>query len=235
MKTKFLRVFALFASVLVLVTCLIVPMSADYFDSSRPLVESDWEYVTKITITDLTRLNAGYLDFVLNEIQSAYVIFNVNGDRYSIYSEAISTINSGTLRIVANSSVVNEYPLIGYHFETHRLFGQSSDEVLDFDRIYSVVREFELVIYHDILFSDFTYDSAYLTVETYEVEPSSTRLTSVFTDIMDWITSGLNSVQGVFYANNQLTMLGTLAVIGVAVGVAFLIIGVVQKFLKLRS
>ena len=60
-------------------------------------------------------------------------------------------------------------------------------------------------------------------------------VTTVWTEVMTWITTALNSVQTVFYADNDLTFLGTLAVIGVSIGIAFLVIGVVQNFLKLRG
>lgn len=60
-------------------------------------------------------------------------------------------------------------------------------------------------------------------------------ITQVWTDVMEWITTSLGSVQTVFYANDQLTFLGTLSVIGVSIGVGFLIIGVVQNFLHLRG
>ena len=60
-------------------------------------------------------------------------------------------------------------------------------------------------------------------------------ITQVWTDVMTWITTSLGSVQTVFYAENELTFLGTLSVIGVAIGVGFLIIGVVQNFLHLRG
>ena len=62
-----------------------------------------------------------------------------------------------------------------------------------------------------------------------------TAITGVWTEIMTWITTSLASVQDVFYAENSLTFLGTLAVITVAVGVVFLLIGVIQNFLKLRG
>lgn len=238
MKTKFLRVFALFASVLVLVTCLVVPMSADSFDSSKPLVESDWQYVTMITVTDLSRLNDGILDFNFEVVQDCYVIFDVNGDRYSVFSEYVSASSDNEhVEIYADADSADAYlgfPYIGYYLADHRVIGKVSNEVDLFNRFYPELRQFVLVIYHNSLF-EVQYDSDYVSVITYDVEPTSNRITSAFTGVMDWITSGLNSVQGVFYANNQLTMLGTLAVIGVAVGVAFLIIGVVQKFLKLRS
>lgn len=61
-------------------------------------------------------------------------------------------------------------------------------------------------------------------------------ITSVWTAIMEWITGALGDVQSVFFATEGgLTFLGTLAVISVAVGVAFLILGVIQNFLHLRG
>lgn len=61
-------------------------------------------------------------------------------------------------------------------------------------------------------------------------------ITEVWTEMMTWITTSLASVQTVFYsAESGLTFLGTLAIVSVAIGIGFLIIGVVQNFLKLRS
>ena len=60
-------------------------------------------------------------------------------------------------------------------------------------------------------------------------------ITSVWTDVMTWVTTSLGSVQTVFYDEGALTFLGTLAVIGVSIGIAFLIIGVILNFLKLRG
>lgn len=60
-------------------------------------------------------------------------------------------------------------------------------------------------------------------------------ITSVWTEVMTWITTSIGSVQTVFYADGDLTFLGVLATVGVSVGVAFLIIGVVQNFLHLRG
>lgn len=60
-------------------------------------------------------------------------------------------------------------------------------------------------------------------------------ITGVWTDIMEWIVSSITSVQTVFYGEGGLTFMGTLAVISVAIGLAFLVIGVIQNFLKLRG
>lgn len=61
------------------------------------------------------------------------------------------------------------------------------------------------------------------------------EITTVWTEIMTWVTTSITSVQTVFYADNKLTFLGTLTVISVAIGIAFLVIGVIQNFLKLRG
>lgn len=60
-------------------------------------------------------------------------------------------------------------------------------------------------------------------------------ITETWTAVMQWITSSLADVQTVFYSGENLTFLGVLAVISVAIGIAFLVIGVVQNFLKLRG
>lgn len=65
-------------------------------------------------------------------------------------------------------------------------------------------------------------------------------ITKVWSDVMVWITTSLGSVQEVFYTagsnggSGSLTFLGTLSVISVAIGIAFLVIGVIQSFLRLR-
>lgn len=60
-------------------------------------------------------------------------------------------------------------------------------------------------------------------------------ITGVFSNISAFVVSSLASVQGVFFLEGDLTLLGTLAVIGLSVALAFLIIGVIQRFLKLRG
>ena len=62
------------------------------------------------------------------------------------------------------------------------------------------------------------------------------HITQVWTDVMEWLVTALGSVQDLFYsADSGLTFLGTLSVIGVAFGVALLVIKVVQNFLHLRG
>lgn len=60
-------------------------------------------------------------------------------------------------------------------------------------------------------------------------------ITGVWTEVMEWIVTSLASVQSVFYVEGALTFMGVLAVISVAIGIAFLVIGVIQNFLRLRG
>ena len=62
------------------------------------------------------------------------------------------------------------------------------------------------------------------------------QMTGVFTEIGEWIVSAITQLQAVFYnAETGLTLMGTLAVVGLAIGVIFLVVGVIQNFLRLRS
>lgn len=62
-------------------------------------------------------------------------------------------------------------------------------------------------------------------------------ITNVWTELMSVIVELINSAQALFWntETSTLTFMGTLAVISVAVGVVFLVIGVIQNFLHLRS
>lgn len=62
------------------------------------------------------------------------------------------------------------------------------------------------------------------------------QMTGVFTEIGEWIVSAITQLQAVFYnAETGLTFMGTLAVVGLAIAVIFLVVGVIQNFLRLRS
>ena len=61
-------------------------------------------------------------------------------------------------------------------------------------------------------------------------------ITDVFTGITSWITSALGTVTGAFYVEGTgLTFIGHLSVIGLSIALAFLLIGVIQRFLSLRG
>lgn len=62
-----------------------------------------------------------------------------------------------------------------------------------------------------------------------------TAITEVFSAIGDWISSAINDLVPMFYnAESGLTFIGVLAVMGLGISVIFLIIGVIQSFLRLR-
>lgn len=56
-------------------------------------------------------------------------------------------------------------------------------------------------------------------------------VTGVFSEIGSWITSTINDLTVLFYADGSLTFLGVLAVCGLAFSVVFLLIGIIQRFL----
>ena len=59
-----------------------------------------------------------------------------------------------------------------------------------------------------------------------------TSIFDVFSSISDWIVSAVADVTPMFWdAQSGLTFMGTLALLGLGVGIVFLIIGIVQKFL----
>lgn len=63
-----------------------------------------------------------------------------------------------------------------------------------------------------------------------------TAILAVFTAIGEWITTTLPSFFALFYvAETGLTLLGVLAVAGLGISVVFLLIGIIQRFLKFQG
>ena len=68
-----------------------------------------------------------------------------------------------------------------------------------------------------------------------------TALTSVFDAVFTWIKSAITSCIEVFYTAGsgdtagQLTFLGVLALIALAISIFFLLVGLIQNFLHLRG
>ena len=60
-------------------------------------------------------------------------------------------------------------------------------------------------------------------------------VTGVFNEVATWIAEAVNDITPMFYADGNLTFLGTLAVAGLAFSVVFLIIGLIQNFLHFRG
>lgn len=66
-------------------------------------------------------------------------------------------------------------------------------------------------------------------------EGDTSGIFAVWTQITDWMIDGLKSATNAFYYNGQLTLLGYLCIIPLALGVALLLISIIQKFLRLRG
>ncbi|MBQ9085877.1 MAG: hypothetical protein IJY47_01685 [Clostridia bacterium] len=63
-----------------------------------------------------------------------------------------------------------------------------------------------------------------------------TAVLAVFTAIFDWLIEALTSVVGLFWiAETGLTFFGVLAIISIGIAIFFLLVGVIQNFLKFRS
>lgn len=57
----------------------------------------------------------------------------------------------------------------------------------------------------------------------------------VFDGITTWLTGAVQEVIPMFYGAEGLTFLGSLAVVGLGIGVVFLLIGIIQNFLHFRG
>lgn len=60
-------------------------------------------------------------------------------------------------------------------------------------------------------------------------------ITAVFTAVMEWIITAITAVVAVFWTGEALTFMGVLAVVGLAISIFFLLLGLIQNFLHLRS
>ncbi len=61
-------------------------------------------------------------------------------------------------------------------------------------------------------------------------------ITGVFTSIISWIVTALNSIIPIFYnAETGLTFFGYLSIAGLAISIFFLLMGVVQNFIHFRG
>lgn len=62
-----------------------------------------------------------------------------------------------------------------------------------------------------------------------------TKIGEIWTAIIQWIVSSITDLTDVFYIEGEFTFLGVLALIGLGIGIVFLVIGVIQNFLRMRS
>ena len=68
-----------------------------------------------------------------------------------------------------------------------------------------------------------------------------TAMTNVFDAVFTWIMSAINAIIPLFWTagtgdtGGSLTFLGILALVGLAISIFFLIVGLIQNFLHLRG
>lgn len=63
-----------------------------------------------------------------------------------------------------------------------------------------------------------------------------TKIFDVFDAVGAWIVTAVDDMSSLFYTTaDGLTLLGTLAVVGLAFSVVFLLIGIIQNFLHFRG
>lgn len=63
----------------------------------------------------------------------------------------------------------------------------------------------------------------------------TSRIFAVFTEIITWFVSAMESVSQMFYTTeNGLTLFGTLAVIGLGIATVLLVVNIIKSMLKLR-
>ena len=60
-------------------------------------------------------------------------------------------------------------------------------------------------------------------------------LTEITTEVIDWFTSIFEGVIGLFYADSEMTLLGTLALIGLSVGVFYFVLRFIIDMLQFRA
>ena len=68
----------------------------------------------------------------------------------------------------------------------------------------------------------------------YEAPKPIDSVSNVWTSILTWITSSINTVVGIFWTGTQLTLIGTLSLVGTAIALCLLIYYKIKDFLRLQ-
>lgn len=80
------------------------------------------------------------------------------------------------------------------------------------------------------------FDDNPLTIEYLPSNPSIIdSVFDIWSDIFDWVVLGISSVVALFYINNELTILGILAIVGIGISLFFLIVYFIVRFIKLKG
>lgn len=205
-KGWFSRLLA-FIGCLLLVSALAVPCFADDAVPNSDSVVGTWVFYDVLSIPD---------EFYDNEYHFSFFVYDIPyegdvgfTDFYFYYDEEIGYMDY--IRIDGNQDTVYQ-DNVGWETQAYKTIS-----------IIEAPTDPEFI----------TWLNAHATKVVPEADPE--QVTDVWTQVMNWIVRALNAVQSVFYANGSLTFLGSLAVIGVGIAIAFLVISVVTRFLQLRG
>lgn len=58
---------------------------------------------------------------------------------------------------------------------------------------------------------------------------------AVFTAILEWFQASMVAVSSLFYTDGALTLIGVMAVIGLAIGVFTVVLGIIRSLIKARG
>lgn len=66
--------------------------------------------------------------------------------------------------------------------------------------------------------------------------PVLTDMFGIFNAVIEWLTTALQTVLGMFYDNEEgkWTVLGIVTLVALAISIVFLIIGVIRAFIRFR-
>ncbi len=121
-----------------------------------------------------------------------------------------------------------EYPLDAYR---EGFWGHSDYKTIEFDGYVWVSLDVYKWMKENTVSGTFSQE-----IPSEPSEAPITNITNIWAGIMEWLTETLSGTTGLFYdPKNGLTLIGTLSVIGISIGIVFLIIGMIQNFLHLRG
>lgn len=238
-KRWFSRFFALMGCLL-LVSALALPCFADWNPFNDKIVlNADFELYYMDTYQRIPISLYGFYEISFTSLDYSYSANNstqlIDGSLVTVYYAFIDGTDAGRLYEVASVSYDG-----GHYADGILVFNTYADS--EHNRIIDVALDISrVVVYVSSYPNNAMNEEAFSSPNTqYSVsklvapfEPD--KVTSVWTDVMTWITNALASIQSVFYLNGSLTFLGTLAVIGLAIAIGWLIVGVVSRFLYLRG
>jgi hypothetical protein len=90
------------------------------------------------------------------------------------------------------------------------------------------------IAYEDLSHYSYGLGIVYLLLIPYEEPTVVDNISNVWSNILLWITSSINTVTGIFWTGTQLTLIGTLALAGTVIALCLLIFYKVKDYLKLQ-